>query len=698
VLSSAPERGLKHGQIGTIVEREPSSIEGYERLASLDLAAIATEELAKRIEAEAVAMFGLLEAHLGSGAGAAEIQATPTGISIPLSDLVLSGVGTPKHDWEAEARMFAAQVGSLIRAHQALQLNRRHEAEISALYATVGQLTARRDVEAVLKTVVERARELLGSDIAYIMLLDPGGETLQMRLAVGHRTEAFMQIRRPVRPGVSAYIGKPIATSDFLNDSGVDHDGATDDLVRLEGVRSVLGVPLRTELAALGTLLVANRFVKEFSEPEIALLSSLGEHAALALDNARLYEDAVAAAASSAVARTEAESHLKQLQRAEEVHHRLTEVLLAGQGVAGVADTLAQAFGTGLLITDWRHNVLADVGSEVKIDREGSVAVSMLRRRDVREALDRCASEFETVTIGASLVLAPIAARRELLGYIWARIHGNETPEVLRTSIEQAARVVALEMLREREAVESERRLRRDFVYELLSERTPELLVLEPRARQVWRSYGLDHRPLVISVLSRNAVGGNPVERSRRLLVEDRPADFVTVHGSYLVLLTTCLDRDRVIREAEAIRQLLARNGMDACVAVGARCRGLAETRSSVLSTRRLVELLSPRSILWAEGLDPLTVLFEPSQRDRLESFVRRTLSPLEGKDALMATLHAYYESAGNRAEAARSIGVHVNTLRQRLERIETIVGGSIDESTRALPLRLALLARGLSN
>jgi sugar diacid utilization regulator len=326
------------------------------------------------------------------------------------------------------------------------------------------------------------------------------------------------------------------------------------------------------------------------------------------------------------------------------------------------------------------------------------VAAALLRRPDVREALDRCASDLDTVTIGSTLLLAPIAARRELLGYIWASKTSDEAHEMLRTSIEQAARVVALEMLREREAVETERRLRRDFVYELLSERTPEPIVLEPRAKQVWRSYGLDHRPLVISVLSRSAVGGNPVERARRLLVEDRPADFVTVHGSYLILLTTCIERGRVIEEAEAIRRLLGRNGMDACVAVGAQCRGLAETRSSVLSARRLVELLSPRSILWAEGLEPLTVLFEPAQRDRLESFVRRTLAPLEGKEALMTTLHAYYECAGNRAEAARRIGVHVNTLRQRLERIEVIAGGSVDESTRALPLRLALLARGLSN
>jgi len=677
---------------------EPLTIEGFERLASLDLASIGAEELALKIEAEAMAMFGLYEAHLEPGPAPAGGDATPTRLVIPLSGLVLVGHGPLVAGWEEQARLFAAQVGSLIRAHQALLLNRRHEIEISALYATVGQLTARRDVELVLRTVVERARELLGSDLGYIMLLDEGGEVLRMRVAVGNRTDAFMQIQRPVRPGVSAYVGRPISTPDFLNDSGLDHDAATDDLVRLEGLRSLLGVPLRTDLAALGTLVVGNRFVKEFSDPEIALLSSLGEHAALALDNARLYEDAVAAAEASAAARTEAESHLRRLQSAEEVHHRLTEVLLAGQGVAGVADTLANAFGAGLLITDWRYNVLANAGSDVKVDRQGCVASGLLRRRDVRAALDRCASELETVTIGQTHLLAPIAARRELLGYIWAGIATEETQEMLRTSIEQAARVVALEMLREREAVETERRLRRDFVYELLSERTPEPIVLEPRAKQVWRNYGLDHRPLVISVLSRHAVGGNPVERARRLLVEDRPADFVTVHGSYLILLTTCIERTRVIEEANAIRQLLARNGIDACVAVGAQCKGLAETRSSVLSARRLVELLSPRSILWAEGLEPLTVLFEPSQRDRLESFVRRTLAPLEGKETLMTTLHAYYEAAGNRAEAARRIGVHVNTLRQRLERIEAIAGGSIDESTRALPLRLALLARGFSD
>jgi DNA-binding PucR family transcriptional regulator len=59
-----------------------------------------------------------------------------------------------------------------------------------------------------------------------------------------------------------------------------------------------------------------------------------------------------------------------------------------------------------------------------------------------------------------------------------------------------------------------------------------------------------------------------------------------------------------------------------------------------------------------------------------------------------MDALHAYYESGGNKANAARRLSIHVNTLRQRLDRAHELLGGSIDDSIRAVPLRLALLVR----
>jgi DNA-binding PucR family transcriptional regulator len=136
---------------------------------------------------------------------------------------------------------------------------------------------------------------------------------------------------------------------------------------------------------------------------------------------------------------------------------------------------------------------------------------------------------------------------------------------------------------------------------------------------------------------------------------------------------------------------------METGIAIGPSCRGLTQTRSAILTASHLLELLSPRRIVWTEGLEPLALLFDSSNRERLDSFVQRALAPLKGKEELMATLMGYYDAAGNRTDAARTLGIHVNTLRGRLERIEQMVGGSVDEASRALPLRLALLARGLA-
>lgn len=667
----------------------------YERLAAIDLSTITSPDLALAVETEAVRLLGARAAKLRGGT-VDSIRETADGAEIPIADLVLECVGPLRDAWREEAKLLSAQATALVRAHRALDLNRRHETEISSLYAALAQLTARRDVGEVLKTVVARARSLLSSDLAYIMLLDEGGKSLRIRVALGNRTKAFLQVERPVRPGVSAYTGRPVRSADFLNDPDLDHHPETDALVRMEGLRSVLAVPLRTDVAALGTLCVANRAVKEFTEHELSLLNSLGEHAALALDNASLYENAVSSATAEASARADAESHLRRLERIDTVHRKLTEVLLAGHGVTAVAATLADSFEAGFAITDWRQRVLADVNSGLA-DRQGALLASVRRRADVAKALEQCGATLETTDVRDELVIAPIAARREILGYIWAnRRDARRKDDILRTSIEQAARVVALEMMREREAVETERRLRRDFMYELLGEQPADPRALESRARQMWRGLGTEHRPLVVSVVARSAVGASPLERARRLLSEDRPNDFVTVHGSQLILLTNITERSSVLAEGDSIQRLLSVNGMSTGVGIGAICRSVGDTRSVTLIVKRLLEILSPQGILWAEGLEALTVLFDPSRSDQVEAFVRNTLRPFKGNEVYMSTLLAYYEAGCNRTRAARQLHTHVNTLRTRLERIQELVGGSIDESARAIPLRLALLARGV--
>jgi len=74
----------------------------------------------------------------------------------------------------------------------------------------------------------------------------------------------------------------------------------------------------------------------------------------------------------------------------------------------------------------------------------------------------------------------------------------------------------------------------------------------------------------------------------------------------------------------------------------------------------------------------------------------RQVLGPLANADdpALVTTLGAYLERACSAAQTARALGVHRNTISQRIARIEKILGVSLSQADTRLALQLALRAQ----
>lgn len=74
----------------------------------------------------------------------------------------------------------------------------------------------------------------------------------------------------------------------------------------------------------------------------------------------------------------------------------------------------------------------------------------------------------------------------------------------------------------------------------------------------------------------------------------------------------------------------------------------------------------------------------------------RQILGPLDdaGEDEVLATLAAYLERACSTAQTARALGVHRNTVLQRVTRAERLLGVSLNQPDTRLALQLALRAR----
>ena len=84
-----------------------------------------------------------------------------------------------------------------------------------------------------------------------------------------------------------------------------------------------------------------------------------------------------------------------------------------------------------------------------------------------------------------------------------------------------------------------------------------------------------------------------------------------------------------------------------------------------------------------------------------LRAFLTRTLGPVQAYDAsrgtdLLPTLEAFLAETGQLANTARRLGIHINTLYQRLARLDEVLGADWRESDRRLELHVAVRLRAL--
>ena len=94
--------------------------------------------------------------------------------------------------------------------------------------------------------------------------------------------------------------------------------------------------------------------------------------------------------------------------------------------------------------------------------------------------------------------------------------------------------------------------------------------------------------------------------------------------------------------------------------------------------------------------------LFETHDRASLEAFLDATIGVLTSHDrkrgsGLALTLLSYFDCNQNAKLAAQKLGIHVNTVRQRLATIEELLG-HWGHATRALEIHIALRLWSLSN
>ncbi len=191
------------------------------------------------------------------------------------------------------AQTLAGQAAVVIENAHLYKETQQRLREQATLYTASMALSSSLDLEQVLDAMISEAGGVLGSEAISVLLLDEGTKELIFELSVGSGAKQLKGHRLPPGAGIAGWV---VQQGCSVLVSGADEDprfySRVDDIVGTS-TRSLLGVPLKVKDRIIGVIEAVNKIEGRFDHNDLRLLEALARSAALAIENARLYEATV---------------------------------------------------------------------------------------------------------------------------------------------------------------------------------------------------------------------------------------------------------------------------------------------------------------------------------------------------------------------------------------------------------------------
>lgn len=229
--------------------------------------------------------------------GALELQRTSQALTVGIGGLLLlfgillvvSLRRSVSGEFEHAYNLLKGEVSERRRVEEEL---RQHNEYLAALHETSLALMNRLDTGDLLEAIITRAAQMLGTEHAYVYLIDPARNALERRVGVGLFAQSIGYLIEKGE-GLAGRVwetGEPLTINDYSRWAG----RAPTPGVREHEIKSVLGVPLKSGQKIAGTLGVACdvNSGRTFGARDVQLLEGFAQLASIALDNAQLFDEA----------------------------------------------------------------------------------------------------------------------------------------------------------------------------------------------------------------------------------------------------------------------------------------------------------------------------------------------------------------------------------------------------------------------
>ncbi|HZK74412.1 MAG TPA: GAF domain-containing protein [Clostridia bacterium] len=570
--------------------------------------------------------------------------------------------------------------------------------ELSFLVRLAQAAASTQRPDELLELIIRESTSAMDTDVCSLYLVSPRGRELQLTATNGLNETMVGKVVMRVGEGITGWVAetrRPAVVADVSKEPhwkwvpGLDEDR----------FHSMLSVPIESGPRLVGVLNVQSALKRDFDTGDIDFLRAIAGQVAGILERSELQRAM--------------EAQLAEIQLSHDIHERFTKLSLEGAGIQSILE------GVGSLAGGRAALYSAD---GYRVRGVGEASDGMPARIHVPSPLAQVGAREVRINAGRparALDLVPVRAGPDVLGLLAVAAdektvdsHGR------RRALEHGSTVLALELAKERAAAEVERRLRGDLVEEVLAGGL-EGDEAERVARQAERlGHRLPQRAWVMVLEPDDdeteaalVAPGRPDRLDAALsgIVRSRLPDALTlVRSASAVFLVP----DEIAPDLATIEKLAAQvlagaaavmKPGSASVGIGNLANSVGELARSHLEARQALRLTRRAGgrgrVASYRSLGAFRLLLEVQSPEALRRFVDELLGTLlkyaQSRDTpLLETLEALSAARWVRRAAARNLGIHINSMSYRVERIQSLTGLQLDDPETRVAISIALRAR----
>ena len=533
------------------------------------------------------------------------------------------------------------------------------------------------ELDTTLLSVLNAVVATTNADIAGILLADETGETLRMQACTGHRTVGTARLVVGRGQGVAGKVfeeGRPVRVDDYQSDQRISRDFA--DIAQADGTRAALGAPMAVRGRAIGVAMSWRRQPDAYVAADVQAMTTLANLAAIAVENARLYEAQRRTVDGLQIVNQRLETQNEVLQRATEVHDELMRLVLEDVALTDLVEGVARLLDADVATLDTGCRVMA---------ASGAAGLALQSRMAARIAAPRPVADDR-------LLVRDVFAGGERLGYLGVALRHPPVPLDV-VLVEQATIMCALELTRERAVLQARTRVRGDFLWDLLDGKIADVAEALVWARALRLELPEKVRVALIRAQARprhaSSDGALPQLALRESLaqVAERAATaqggeaaLAAARGSLIALLLPATDDPRASVEAVVDRLGERFPEIDVAAGVSACAADIAELPEALAQAQVALNAaptdVGCHHVAVLDELGVMRFLLAPGDRGDLREFARRVLGGVLDYDRdhpsdLTHTIEAFLANDCNLQRTAAAMFVHPKTVRYRLDKVQ---------------------------